>query len=109
MTVRTGYVAGTITFSNVDGPGNRFAIFLQGCNFDCVACHNPQTIPHAEGTHFEMSIDELLVKIRRAAPFIRKWTNPPPRQKPPTRLAMLKPGWRISCKARPKCRAAWAR
>ncbi len=66
----TGFVAGTITFSVVDGPGNRFAIFLQGCNFDCVACHNPQTIPHAEGTHFETSIDDLLVKIRKAAPFL---------------------------------------
>lgn len=70
MTVTSGYVAGTITFSVVDGPGNRFAIFLQGCNFDCVACHNPQTIPHAEGTHFRTTVDELLVKIRKAAPFI---------------------------------------
>jgi pyruvate-formate lyase-activating enzyme len=68
--VATGFVAGTISFSNVDGPGNRFAIFLQGCNFDCVACHNPQTIPHAEGTHFELSIAELLNRIRTAAPFI---------------------------------------
>ena len=41
----TGFVADTISFSNVDGPGNRFVVFLQGCNFDCVACHNPQTIP----------------------------------------------------------------
>ena len=67
---RTGFVAGTIAFSVVDGPGNRFTIFLQGCNFDCVACHNPQTIPHAEGTHFERTIDDLLAQIRRAAPFI---------------------------------------
>ncbi|MEI7547497.1 MAG: radical SAM protein, partial [Actinomycetota bacterium] len=66
----TGFVAGTINFSVVDGPGNRFAIFLQGCNFDCVACHNPQTIPHADGTHFATTVDDLLVKIRKAAPFI---------------------------------------
>lgn len=70
----TGYVADTVPFSCVDGPGNRFVVFLQGCNFDCVACHNPQTIPgHAPvpGYHpRHMGVDELLVSIRRAAPFL---------------------------------------
>jgi YjjW family glycine radical enzyme activase len=42
--VNSGLVTDTITFSSVDGPGNRFVVFLQGCNFDCVACHNPYTI-----------------------------------------------------------------
>ncbi len=65
-----GFVADTIAFSNVDGPGNRFVVFLQGCNFDCVACHNPQTIPAATGEHFAMELDELLTSIRRAAPFL---------------------------------------
>lgn len=30
--------------SFVDGPGNRAVVFLQGCNFHCVTCHNPYTI-----------------------------------------------------------------
>jgi len=64
-------IADTVPFSNVDGPGNRFVVFFQGCNFDCIACHNPSTI--AVCTHSatrERSVDDLLVEIRRAAPFL---------------------------------------
>lgn len=39
-----GLVNKIIPFSSVDGPGNRTAIFLQGCNFNCIYCHNPETI-----------------------------------------------------------------
>jgi pyruvate formate lyase activating enzyme len=37
-------VSKVLTYSIVDGPGNRLVVFLQGCNFNCVACHNPHTI-----------------------------------------------------------------
>ena len=44
MSSLRGLVADTLEFSAVDGPGNRFVVFLQGCTFDCLACHNPYTI-----------------------------------------------------------------
>jgi pyruvate formate lyase activating enzyme len=37
-------VSKILTYSIVDGPGNRLVIFLQGCNFNCAVCHNPHTI-----------------------------------------------------------------
>ena len=42
--VTKGLVNRILPFSSVDGPGNRTAIFLQGCNFNCLYCHNPETI-----------------------------------------------------------------
>ncbi|MGF1668773.1 MAG: YjjW family glycine radical enzyme activase [Acidimicrobiia bacterium] len=42
-------VAGVVRSSMVDGPGNRYVLFLQGCNFDCAACHNPSTIGRCDG------------------------------------------------------------
>jgi pyruvate formate lyase activating enzyme len=38
-----GLVARILPMSAVDGPGNRAVIFLQGCDFDCRYCHNPET------------------------------------------------------------------
>ena len=44
--MKIGVVNKIIPFSSVDGPGNRTAVFLQGCNFNCQYCHNPETIKH---------------------------------------------------------------
>ena len=44
MSATQGYLNKTIPFSVVDGPGSRFVIFTQGCNFNCIGCHNPYTI-----------------------------------------------------------------
>lgn len=38
-----GYVNRIIENSFIDGPGNRMAIFMQGCNMACLYCHNPET------------------------------------------------------------------
>ncbi len=44
MSKRCATVSKLLPFSCVDGPGNRLAIFLQGCNLRCLNCHNPYTM-----------------------------------------------------------------
>ena len=69
-----GTVADIIPMSCVDGPGNRMVVFMQGCNFDCVACHNPQTIAEIEPGHgperMHLSVDDVMTRVRRTAPFL---------------------------------------
>jgi pyruvate formate lyase activating enzyme len=63
-------VADVIPFSWVDGPGNRFVVFTQGCPFDCVACHNPETIAPCGPATRELSVAALLEQIRVAEPYL---------------------------------------
>lgn len=44
MNLPLAKVSKVLTFSCVDGPGNRLVLFLQGCNFACLSCHNPHTM-----------------------------------------------------------------
>lgn len=60
-----------IPFSNVEGSGNRTSIFLQGCNINCLYCHNPETIPLTSPSAQQMSLAELLQTIGDSIPFIR--------------------------------------
>jgi len=63
-------IADVVPFSWVDGPGNRFVVFTQGCPFDCLACHNPETIaPCAEDTRL-LSVPELVERIRQVEPYL---------------------------------------
>ncbi|MGJ0847956.1 anaerobic ribonucleoside-triphosphate reductase activating protein [Tissierella praeacuta] len=36
-------IAGIEEESIVDGPGIRLVVFTQGCNHNCIGCHNPET------------------------------------------------------------------
>ena len=65
-----GLVADTIPFSWVDGPGNRFVVFLQGCNLDCLACHNPHTIPLTSRRARRMSADDVVDLVRPLSPYL---------------------------------------
>lgn len=60
-----------IPFSNVEGYGNRTSIFVQGCNANCLYCHNSETIPMTSKDAKLYSVDELLVLIKNQIPFIR--------------------------------------
>ena len=60
-----------IPFSSVDGPGNRTAIFLQGCNINCLYCHNPETRDAIGEDTTMMSTQEVMEVVQKQMPFIR--------------------------------------
>jgi pyruvate formate lyase activating enzyme len=66
-----GVINKILPFSSVDGPGNRTAIFMQGCNFNCAYCHNPETIEigHSKVT-LAMTVEEVINEINKTKAFI---------------------------------------
>lgn len=60
-----------IPFSNVEGIGNRTSIFVQGCNINCLYCHNSETIPKKYTDGQLYSTEKLLGIIQESVPFIR--------------------------------------
>lgn len=53
----------------VDGPGLRYVVFFQGCQFKCRYCHNRDTWSMNGG--FEKSLDEMLREIKSYLAFYR--------------------------------------
>lgn len=47
--------------SIVDGPGFRYAAFVQGCNHACPGCHNPQT--HDFNGGYDVTVGEVFDDI----------------------------------------------
>lgn len=52
---------GTVHDSIVDGPGLRYAVFVQGCSHGCPGCHNPESQPACGGT--ETRVADVLADI----------------------------------------------
>jgi pyruvate formate lyase activating enzyme len=63
-------LADVLPFSWVDGPGNRFVVFTQGCSLDCIACHNPETIPSRVPGARVATVGELMEEIRAVEPYL---------------------------------------
>lgn len=55
-------IAGTVQDSIVDGPGLRFAVFVQGCRHRCPGCQNPQT--HDPTGGIERTVEDLIDRMR---------------------------------------------
>ena len=58
------------TFGTHDGPGIRMVVFVQGCQFRCVYCQNPDSIDVHGGTMVE--IEELVKRAVRQKSYFKK-------------------------------------
>ncbi len=65
-----GYVHSTESGSAVDGPGMRFMVFLSGCEFRCLYCHNPDTWKTSGA--IRRSAADVADEIGRYVPWMRR-------------------------------------
>ena len=66
----TGRVHSIQSLAASDGPGVRFAVFLQGCHLRCGCCHNPDTWQTTGGK--EYSAEEIINKAVRYKEYFGK-------------------------------------
>ena len=77
-------IAGIVKESTVDGPGIRFAIFVQGCRKECEGCHNPSAIPIGQEHGIRIDRRDVIRQMRESPlakgltlsggePFLQAW------------------------------------
>lgn len=57
------------TFGTHEGPGIRLVVFLQGCNFRCLYCHNPDTRPVKDAK--AMTSEDILKLLEQQKPYFK--------------------------------------
>lgn len=60
-------VAARIPCTSVEGPGSRYALWVQGCDIDCPGCCNQELLPFVRRK--VMSSSEIVLEIERAREF----------------------------------------
>ncbi|HNV45084.1 pyruvate formate lyase-activating protein [Candidatus Woesebacteria bacterium] len=67
--VKTLKIHSIETFGVHDGPGIRLVVFVQGCPFRCLYCHNPDTQELETAKTQTKTIDEILALLEREKPY----------------------------------------
>ncbi|ORX48085.1 pyruvate formate-lyase activating [Piromyces finnis] len=62
-----GYVHSVESMGSLEGPGNRFLLFVTGCPARCIYCENPDTWQHVNGT--KMRVGDLVKRARNLKPY----------------------------------------
>jgi anaerobic ribonucleoside-triphosphate reductase activating protein len=65
-TERTLDMARIVPVTEAEGPGRRFAIWLQGCPLRCPGCCNPEMLPFTGGER--RTVADVVAEVARAVP-----------------------------------------